>query len=131
MNHSLGTEGGGGRNIKPKETQMPFSPNQEWNMRVDLPVEITTASLRPDIVAWSTKAKSVLLIELTIPAEEGIKAANERKKPSTQSWLLSAGYRGYIGVSTTCLLKDAAVTRGNLKKATEELAEEAEKGSSG
>ena len=55
-------------------------------MRVDLdrqlrfPVEITATSLRPDLVVWSTKAKSVLLIELTIPAEEGIEAAYERKK---------------------------------------------------
>ncbi len=46
-------------------------------MRVDLdrqlcfPVEITATSLRPDIVVWSTKAKSVLLIELIIPAEGG------------------------------------------------------------
>ncbi len=43
-------------------------------------VEITATPLRPDIVVWSTKAKSVLLIELTIPVEEGIEAAYERKK---------------------------------------------------
>ena len=40
-------------------------------MRVDLdrqlrfPTEITTTSLRSDIVVWSTKARSVHLIELT------------------------------------------------------------------
>ncbi|KAL7405964.1 hypothetical protein ABVT39_010967 [Epinephelus coioides] len=79
------TEGGGRRNTRPRETARPFSPNQEWNMRVDLnrqlqfPTEITTTSLRPDIVVWSKKAKSVHLIKLMLPLEEGIEAAFERK----------------------------------------------------
>ncbi|KAK0150710.1 hypothetical protein N1851_004671 [Merluccius polli] len=118
-------------------------------MRVDLdrqlrfPVEITTTSLRPDIVAWSTKAKAVLLIELTIPAEEGIEAAYERKKAKyselaaecriagwkTTIYPAEVGCRGYVGLSTTRLLRDAGVTGRNLKKAIKELAEEAEKGS--
>lgn len=55
-------------------------------MRVDLdrqlqfPTEITTTSLQPDIVVWSTKARSVHLIELTVPLEKGLEAAFERKK---------------------------------------------------
>ncbi len=86
-NHiSFAMEDGGRRNIRPRETTRPFSPDQEWNMRVDLdrqlrfPVEIIATSLHPDIVVWSTKAKSVLLIELTIPAEGGMEAAYECKK---------------------------------------------------
>lgn len=73
-------EDGGRRNTR------PFSLDQEWDMRVDqdrqlcFPTEITTTSLRPDIVVWSTKAKSVNLIKLTVPMEEGIEAAFERKK---------------------------------------------------
>ncbi|KAJ8381264.1 hypothetical protein SKAU_G00020420 [Synaphobranchus kaupii] len=79
-------EGGGRRSTKPRETPRLFSSDQEWNMRVDLgrqlqfPGEITTTSIRPDIVVWSTKAKAGLLIELTVPWEKGIEAAFERKK---------------------------------------------------
>src|SRR4029434_2338401 len=64
-------EGGERRSTRPKATPKLFSSDQEWNMRVDLgrqlqfPSEITTTSLRPDIVVWSTKAKTALLIELT------------------------------------------------------------------
>lgn len=64
----------------------PFSLDQEWDMRVGqdrqlrFPTEITTTSLRPDIVVWSTKAKSVNLIKLTVPMEEGIEAAFECEK---------------------------------------------------
>lgn len=45
-------------------------------MRVDLdkqlvfPREIVDTALRPDIVMWSTAAKRVLIIELTVPWEE-------------------------------------------------------------
>ncbi|KAL0159986.1 hypothetical protein M9458_043711, partial [Cirrhinus mrigala] len=80
------SEGGVRRSTRSRETARLFSSNQEWNMRVDLdrqlrfPTEITTTSLRPDIVVWSTKARSVHLIELTVPLEEGIEAAFERKK---------------------------------------------------
>ena len=55
-------------------------------MRVDLktrlqfPREITQTTLRPDIVIWSTASKQVLLIELTVPWEERIELAYERKR---------------------------------------------------
>ena len=143
------TEGGGRRNTRPRETSRPFAPNQEWEMRVDLdrqlrfPTEITTTSLRPDIVVWSSKAKAVHLIELTVPMEEGIEAAFERKKAkyselaaecrdagwNTTIYPVEVGCRGFVGLSTIRLLKDTGVTGGTLKKATKELAEEAEKGS--
>lgn len=50
--------------------------NESWHLC--FPGEITTTSLCPDIVLWSTKAKSVLLFELTIPAEGVNEAAHER-----------------------------------------------------
>lgn len=79
----------------------------------------------------------MLLVELTIPAEEGIEAAHGRKKakysePAAEcqeaSWKTSiypveVGCRGYVGLSTTRLLKYVGVTGGNLRKATKELAE--------
>lgn len=69
MTISFVTEGGERRNIRLRQTPRPFPPSQEWNMRVDLDrqlcflTEITTTSLHPDTVVWSTKAKSVLIIE--------------------------------------------------------------------
>lgn len=146
---SFVTEGDGQRYTRPRETSRPFSTDLEWDMRVDLnkqlrfPTEIITTSLRPDIVVWSNKARAVHLIELTVPSEEGIEAAYERKKAKYSElaaecreagwkstiYPVEVGCRGYVGLSTTRLLRDAGVTGGKLRKATKELAEEAEKGS--
>ena len=63
-----------------------LTPGKSWDMRVDLdkqlvfPTEITQTSLRPDIVMWSTAANKVLIIELTVPWEEGIPVAHEFKR---------------------------------------------------
>ena len=120
-----------------------------WNIRVNLdrqlrfPTEITTTSLRPDIVVWSTKARYVHLIELTVPQEGGIESAFERKKAKYSElapecreagwkatiYPVEFGCRGFLGLSTTRLLRDAGLTGGRLKRATKDLAEEAEKGS--
>lgn len=66
----------------------------DWDMRVDLrrqlkfPEKITTSTLRPDIVLWSRATKQVVLLELTVPWEERIEEAHERKlgkyQPLTQ-----------------------------------------------
>lgn len=45
-----------------------------------LPVEITATFLWPDIVLWSTPTKILIMVELTIPWDEGLKAAFEMKK---------------------------------------------------
>src|SRR4029434_7588942 len=109
-------EGGGRRSTRPKQTPTLVCSDQEWSMRVDLgrqlqfPSEITTTSLRPDIVVWSTKVKTALLIELTVPWEEGI----ERKKTKyselaaecreagwkTTIYPVEVGCRGFVGQST-------------------------------
>ncbi|KAI8490494.1 hypothetical protein Bbelb_317620 [Branchiostoma belcheri] len=58
----------------------------EWEMAVDLdtrldfPRNICETTLRPDIVLCSSVQKTVLVIELTIPWEENIQAAYERKE---------------------------------------------------
>ena len=62
-----------------------LTPGKKWEMRVDLdkalvfPTEITQTTLRPDVVMWSAAAKKVLIIELTVPWEEGIPVAHEFK----------------------------------------------------
>ena len=46
------------------------------------PPEILSTDQRPDITIWSRNTKVVLLIELTVPADENIQAAQIRKKAS-------------------------------------------------
>lgn len=63
-----------------------LTPGNNWPMRADrdkqlrFPSEITTTTLRPDIVPWSAIERCVLITELTIPWEEGTQEAYERKK---------------------------------------------------
>ena len=64
----------------------------DLDRQLRFPTEITTTSLRPDIVVWSTKAKSVHLVELTVPMEEGIEAAFERKKAKYSDLAAEAGW---------------------------------------
>lgn len=45
------------------------------------------AMLRRDVVLWSEKAKKVILIELTVPWEEGCNEASERKRQKYQGLL--------------------------------------------
>lgn len=77
------------------------------------PPEIIITSLRPDIILWSSAAKTVILAKLTVPWEEGIETAFERKKVkytklvtecreagwSTSIYPVEVGCRGFIGTS--------------------------------
>ncbi|KAF7659245.1 hypothetical protein LDENG_00000630 [Lucifuga dentata] len=118
-------------------------------MRVDLdhqlkfPHEIATTVLRPDIVLWSIPARTVIMAELTVPWEEGMEAAFERKKEKyseLSAVCMEAGWKastfpveigccGFIGKSTQQFLKVLGITRSRQRKALRELAEEAEQGS--
>ena len=118
-------------------------------MRVDLdkqlvfPREILQTTMRPDIVMWSTAAKRVLIIELTVPWEEGIPAAHELKRLkytelamecSETGWTASihpveVGCRGFVGRSALQLLRATGSSGARLQRAVKELAEEAEKAS--
>ena len=40
---------------------------------------IVITNIRPDIVVWSDQGKDVLLVELTMPWEENMELAHERK----------------------------------------------------
>jgi len=44
------------------------------------PPEVYATAQRPDLVLWSKKLHKVILVELTVPAEEGIEAAQLRKE---------------------------------------------------
>ncbi len=78
--------GEGGQKTVARRTTCLLTPGKGWEMRVDLgtqlifPTEITQTTLRPDAVVWATAAKKALIIELTVPWEEGIQAAHEFKR---------------------------------------------------
>ena len=91
----------------------------DWVILVDydsakivFPPHICATASRPDIIIWSSMAKTVILIELTCPAEEGIQAAHLRKDARYQQLLsdipkpwnaelftIEVGARGMVGLS--------------------------------
>lgn len=102
-----------------------LSNTNDWKLLIDLdqkilyPPEIYATSQRPDIVIWSNKIKSVLNIELTCPAEEGIDSAQVRKqaryfdlncKAKDKGWSASTltievGARGFVARTLPGLLR--------------------------
>lgn len=51
----------------------------DLGMQLKFPQHITTTTLCPDVVFWSDSTKQVLLLELTVPVEENLDEAYERK----------------------------------------------------
>ena len=79
------------------------------------PPMICSPSERPDIIIWSPLSRTVILLELTCPAEEGIAAAQIRKEAryqelleqinGTKTWkarllTVEIGARGLVGSNT-------------------------------
>ncbi len=141
--------GEGGQKTVAQRTTCLLTPGKGLEMCVDLgtqlifPTEITQTTLRPDAVVWATAAKKALIIELTVPWEEGIQAAHEFKRLkysdlavecreggwTTTIHPVEVGCRGFVGKSAIQLLRAAGTTRISLRRAIKELAEEAEKAS--
>jgi len=70
---------------KPKHALLEYA--NDWKMQVDFkdrklvfPPVICSTELRPDGVIWSVLTRTVILLELTCCAEEGIEAAQIRKE---------------------------------------------------
>ena len=105
----------------PKGRRSLLDGANDWELLIDFedntivfPPEIYPTPERPDIVLWSGSTKTVLLIELTCPAEEGIEAAALRKVArytgltnniKLSGWkphliTIEVGVRGYIAKST-------------------------------
>jgi hypothetical protein len=103
-----------------KQSSNLLSTANDWELLVDLdhakivfPPEIYPTNQRPDIIIWSRKKKSVILIELTCPAEENISASNVKKLAryddlqahvrirawSCVTMAIEAGARGFVAKS--------------------------------
>jgi hypothetical protein len=93
----------------------------DWKIQVDFedrklvfPPIICSTNLRPDAVLWSCLSRTVILLELTCCAEEGIQGAQTRKEArysdlmqeiTEQNWTptlltLEVGARGLVGSRT-------------------------------
>ncbi|RXN11796.1 unconventional myosin-If-like protein [Labeo rohita] len=87
---------------------------QEWEMEVDLgrrlrfPEAVLSTTLRPDIIMWSLEGKRIILVELTVPWEEGCEEAAERKNGKYQQLVQDCRDKGW----TTWLMTVEVGCRG-------------------
>ena len=127
----------------------PLNTARDWEMRVDLsqrlifPPEIAATNLRPDLVLWSKSSRRVFIVELTVPWEDAIDEAFERKRlryaglaaeAEGRGWNVKVcpvevGCRGFVASSTTRLLKEVGIRGQAQRKAVKELANAAERSS--
>ena len=119
---------------------------KDWELLVDLktqlkfPPEIAVTRKRPDMVLWSRVTKQVVLMELTVPWEEGVEEAYERKMLSYnelvqecrsrgwKTWCLpfEVGCRGFAAQSLWRCMKTLGIVgkvRSSLIKSAENAAE--------
>ncbi|XP_063051962.1 major histocompatibility complex class I-related gene protein-like [Engraulis encrasicolus] len=114
-------------------------------MRVDLGrrlqfPDVVQTTLRPDIVLWSTKDEKLVLVELTVPWEEGCEEAYERKATKYQqlaqdcrdkgwqTWLfpVEVGCRGFPSRSAWNFFSAIGLDERSKKKTVRRMGEEAE-----
>ena len=132
---------------KPSEARSLLSSAPDWQMRVDLgkqlkfPIHITSSRLRPDIVLFSDSTKQVVLLELTVPWEENMEEAFERKLGKYQELLdncrvngwrtycfpVEIGCRGFAGQSMIRALTRLGITGQKRRKAIQLILDTVEK----
>ncbi|XP_026079824.1 uncharacterized protein LOC113057031 [Carassius auratus] len=134
---------------RPSSTVGLLSTARDWQLQVDLgrqlkfPGNITATSLHPDMVLTSESTKQVVILELTVPWEDRIEEAHERKRAKyaglssecrnngwkTRCEPVEVGCRGIAGHSLMRTLKLLGVKGLQLKKATTSILEAAERAS--
>ncbi len=138
-----------GKAHKTKQSKLLKGAN-DWKVLVDLeealkfPIHIVDTNLRPDIIVWSDATKRVHLAELTVPWEDNMQEAYERKKAkydplradcedkgwSCQVFPIEIGCRGFIGRSTISFLTRLGVNNHKMRAVTKRLQTAAERASS-
>ncbi|TWW71679.1 hypothetical protein D4764_16G0001760 [Takifugu flavidus] len=142
--------GGEKRGSKPAPPEAgALTVARDWEMRVDLsqrlifPSEVAVTNLRPDLVLWSKSCRRVFIVELTVPWEEAIGEAYERKRLryanlaaeaegrgwSVKVWPVEVGCRGFVSRTTTKLLKEMGIRGQAQRRVVKELAATAEQSS--
>lgn len=94
------------------------------------PPHIATTALRPDIVIYSDSIKTVVVLELTVPAEENVQRRHQQKRHKYESLLMDAcqlngwkthlfpvevGSKGYVAFSMDKALKNLGLTNKQMK----------------
>ncbi|TWW77850.1 uncharacterized protein LOC130535078 [Takifugu flavidus] len=119
----------------------------DWQLHVDLgkqllfPQHIATTSLRPDMIITSEASKHLIMLELTVPWEERIEEANERKRAKYQELVeecrgrgwrtfyepIEVGCRGFAGRSLCKAFGRLGITGTAKKRAIKAASEAAER----
>ena len=121
--------------------------NERWEVAADLAgrdrVLPINTSKRPDLVLWSTVTKEVHLVELTVPHEDNISEAHERKERrydklveecedagwKTLQFSVEVGCRGFVAESTRRWLKVAGLGMKQQARLIRQVQEQVEKAS--
>ena len=106
-------------NSRQTRSKFLLAATNDWQLLIDFdsnqmlfPPTIVATSQRPDVVLWSARTKTVIMTELTCPAEENFQKAHVRKMDRHQSlceqiriagWkpvlrTIEAGARGFVGL---------------------------------
>ena len=110
-----------------------------WEVAADLPgserlFPIPTTK-RPDLVVWSRDEKRLDLVELTVPHEDNMSTAHERKQDryeelvreceesgwTTRHYPVEVGCRGFVGLSMRRWLKIAGLSEREISKVVREM----------
>ena len=134
-------------NIQPRAKSGLLTSATDWRLEVDLgkqlkfPARITPTRLRPDMIIVSDSTKQLIILELTVPWEERMDEANDRKRTKyqelvddckRQGWRthcepLEVGCRGFAGRSLCKVYTLLGLTGEAKKKAIRSATEAAEK----
>ena len=85
---------------RPQLTTGLLHTASDWQLQVDLgkqlrfPQHIATTSLCPDMIITSEALKHLIMLEVTVPWEEHIEEANERKRAKYQELVEECRERG-------------------------------------
>ena len=143
-------EGSQSRSYSTKPRSNILSSATDWRIMADLdgkggfPEDIAITALRPDIIIWSESRKEVIIGELTVPWEDNIDDAHERKLTKyaelrsecrDRGWKASCypfevGCRGFVATSFKKWLRDLGFSRREMKSVSRTVSEAAESGSS-
>nr|XP_014269084.2 uncharacterized protein LOC106676625 [Maylandia zebra] len=132
---------------RPHLTTGLLNTASDWQLQADLgkqlkfPQNIAETSLRPDLIIISEASKQLIMLELTVPWEERIEEANERKRGKYQELVqecrgrgwktfyepIEVGCRGFAGRSLCKVLGRLGVAGAAKKRAIQAVSEAAEK----
>ncbi|XP_061747756.1 uncharacterized protein LOC133545995, partial [Nerophis ophidion] len=119
---------------------------RDWELSVDLgkqlkfPDVVAKRTLRPDIVLTSVASKQVILLELTVPWEDRMEEANERKSAKysqlveecrSNGWRamcrpVEVGCRGFVGKSLCRAYRMLGITGASQQRAMKLVTDAAE-----